>query len=272
MTRIYRMQFVDTHFHIFLSGIGQVGARYVPAYDAPLARWQALAEPVGVTHGVLVQPSFLGTDNQLMLSALLAHRRQLRGVAVLAPTASATELRAMHDAGVCGIRLNLSGQSHRLDDWQQAHALWDVLLELGWHVELHTDRGALPDVLLQLPRSLPLVIDHMGKPEQASAHDATCRAVCHRMQSAPVWVKLSGAYRLGGCDASALAKLWCGELGVDRLVWGSDWPCTNHETQADYPRLLAQLTDWVGPERVVQVAQHNAQKLYFSTMDTDPPI
>jgi hypothetical protein len=60
----------------------------------------------------------------------------------------------------------------------------------------------------------------MGKPETMAAGDATVRALATRARQAPVHVKLSGAYRLGGLDAGALARLWLGELGLDRLLWG----------------------------------------------------
>ena len=46
-------------------------------------------------------------------------------------------------------------------------------------------------------------------------------------------IKLSGAYGLGDLHAGALARLWLAELGSGRLLWGSDWPCTNHEAHAD---------------------------------------
>jgi predicted TIM-barrel fold metal-dependent hydrolase len=257
---------VDSHFHVFEAGPARPGARYRPAYAAPLAGWQALAAPLGVGRGVLVQTSFLGTDNRSLLAQLAAEPDALRGVAVVAPTATPAELQALHAAGVRGIRLNLAGASHRLDDWARPPGIWDALLALGWHVELHTDIGQLPGVLAQLPGALPLVIDHMGKPEAVSAADATVCAVRDRTRTgaAPVHIKLSGAYRLGGLDAGALARLWRAELGADRLLWGSDWPCTNHEAEADYPALLAALTDWLRDDAAVaQALVENPTRLYW---------
>ena len=59
---------VDTHFHVFEAGIGQRGSRYVPAYAARIADWQQVSRAAGISLGVLVQTSFLGTDNRLLLS------------------------------------------------------------------------------------------------------------------------------------------------------------------------------------------------------------
>jgi predicted TIM-barrel fold metal-dependent hydrolase len=98
--------------------------------------------------------------------------------------------------------------------------LWDALAALGWHLELHTDIGRLPGVLAQLPAALPLVVDHMGKPETVAPRDASVRALAARAQQASVHVKLSGAYRLGGLDAGALARLWLGELGPTASAMG----------------------------------------------------
>ena len=149
-------------------------------------------------------------------------------------------------------------------------------------MELHTDSGALPDVLAALPQALPVVVDHFGKPATSSPLDATVAALRQRSQmghasaatsdllsgaqAPPVHVKLSGAYRLGpGVNPKTLARLWLGELGPQALLWGSDWPCTNHELQADYAALHAALDDWLGCEgdAVMAARSTNPMRLYW---------
>ena len=263
MNSIRSKNWVDTHFHVFNAGEAVAVARYVPQYTAALQDWMALAQGVGVTRGVCVQPSFLGVDNHLMLQALKAHPEALRGVAVLAADTPADELNALHTAGVRGIRLNLAGVSHDVAAWTRADRLWRTLHELGWHLEVHTDQGALPEVLRQLPSDMPLVVDHMAKPIAARAMDASIAAVVRRAQHTATYVKLSGAYRLGGVDAASLAHLWLHELGPAALLWGSDWPCTNHEHLATYDVLFAALSAWVGPQHLDDVLSHNPQRLYW---------
>ena len=254
---------IDTHFHVFAVGKAVSEARYVPQYDASLAAWQAAAAPSGVTHGVLVQTSFMGTDNRLLLAHLAARPDHLRGVAVVSPDATPATLQPMHKLGVRGIRLNLAGASHDMAVWAATTGLWDAMLALGWHVELHTDSGALPAVLARLPQALPLVLDHFAKPKQAALHDETVQAVLHR--TGRVHIKLSGAYRLGGVKPQALASLWLGELGPQALLWGSDWPCTNHEADADYPALYAALDGWLGGEMAAVAAARstNPWRVYW---------
>ena len=61
---------IDSHFHVFSAGEGSARARYVPRYNAPYEAWQRQASVVGVTRGVVVQPSFLGTDNTRLCAEL----------------------------------------------------------------------------------------------------------------------------------------------------------------------------------------------------------
>jgi len=256
-------KWVDTHFHVFNAGEAVKGARYVPQFTAPLQDWKSLAQGVDVVRGVCVQPSFLGTDNSLMLSALLEHPDVLRGVAVVAADIHADELNAMHESGVRGIRLNLVGIDHDIPEWTRAERVWRCMHDLGWHLEVHTDQGALPKVLTQLPTEMPLVIDHMAKPSGAKATHATVQALVQRSQQVPTYIKLSGAYRLGGLDAASLAHIWLHELGPQALLWGSDWPCTNYESLANYAELFAALVTWVGDTHLDDVLHNNPQRLYW---------
>lgn len=254
---------VDTHFHVFHAGVAVDGARYVPQYSALLTDWMRQAQSVGIGRGVWVQPSFLGTDNSLMVSALQAHPDMLRGIAVVRPNVAADELLALHQAGVRGIRLNLAGISHDIPEWTQAHTVWQFMQSVGWHLEVHTDQGRLPHVLAQLPPDVALVVDHMAKPMQARADDPSVRALRERTRATTVHVKLSGAYRLGDVSADQLAAVLQSELGAKTLLWGSDWPCTNHEQFADFEKLMAQAHAWMDADGFEQVMVRNPLQLYW---------
>jgi predicted TIM-barrel fold metal-dependent hydrolase len=259
---------VDTHFHIFEAGKAIEGARYVPAYAATLNQWWSLAGAVGVTHGVLVQPSFLGTDNRLMLEGLVTYPGRLMGVAVVEPTISLEEMTEMHSLGVRGVRLNLVGGDHRVEQWSRNASLWDRMISLGWHVEIHTDPGRLSDVLPKIPSGPKIVVDHMAKPLSAHSNDPTLQLL-RRYGPDRVIVKLSGAYRQAGVDAKELAEVLLGELGASALLWGSDWPCTNHENCADYSLLRESLDRWVGEASVDEVMSRNPMRLYWGIQDID---
>jgi predicted TIM-barrel fold metal-dependent hydrolase len=65
-----------------------------------------------------------------------------------------------------------------------------------------------------------------------------------------VWVKLSGAYRLGANGrgdevAREAVPLLRSAFGPERLLWGSDWPHTQMETVTNYSEVRAQFDTWI---------------------------
>ena len=229
---------VDCHFHVFDRGHASPTARYRPAYDARLIDWERQLSSLGVQYGVVVQTSFLGTDNTALLQALRAEPDRLRGVAVVDPDTSDADLVMMRELGVRGIRLNLFGDV----GWRRITTpawleLFARIVPCGWHVELHADNGASGIVLTEFASalhaagiSLPIVLDHFGRPGQAGVDDPIFAAVQSMRGQQEVWVKLSAPYRQHSHkDWSTLAGKWATVAGLDRLVWGSDWPWTNYE-------------------------------------------
>ncbi|SDC89644.1 Predicted metal-dependent hydrolase, TIM-barrel fold [Cupriavidus sp. YR651] len=238
---------VDCHFHVFDADVAVASARYRPPYAARLEDWRGFAASIGDAYGVVVQTSFLGTDNSALLAALGSMPERLRGVAVVDPTVADAELATLHAAGVRGIRLNLYGDA----DWQRiGTAPWRTLFArigaLGWHVELHTGNGEGAAVLATLDTALgqlpvPVVLDHFGRPGAAGIDDAVFDMAGAVQQRRQLWVKISAPYRLpAGLDWRAIAEKWVEVAGQDRLILGSDWPWTNHEssTRADECRAL----------------------------------
>lgn len=265
---------VDCHFHVFDAGVAVASARYRPSYAAPLTAWLAMAATVGGAqaepYGVVVQTSFLGTDNAMMLATLRRMPARLRGVAVLDPSVSDAELAAFDTAGVRGIRLNLYGD----DGWRRIEtAPWRTLFQriaaLGWHIEIHTHNGDGAVVLSALDAALgntatPVVLDHFGRPGELGTDDPifdVARAVGERR---PLWVKISAPYRLSNVDLwPALTTRWAEIAGPDRLVWGSDWPWTNHEGPARADECRNTMT-WLAqrPDLEEALRWRNAAALY----------
>ena len=257
---------VDTHAHVFTRDAPAVaGARYRPDYEATLDHWMALWPAAGVTHGVLVQPSFFGTDNSEMLRALAAHPHRLRGVAVVDPEITDEELARLQAGGVRAIRLNLAGiadyspyASHR------SMALLERIHARGMHVEVHGDAGRLPEIAPLLgPSHVCVVFDHFGNPGASDAEvDATFARVAVLAHLCRVGVKLSGAYRIGNVDPRHMALRWLEIVGHENLVWGSDWPWTRHESGRDYAALRGDLERWLPEGLAPRVLWDNAAALY----------
>ena len=215
--------------------------RYAPGYDADLSAYLAQLDRHGIARGVLVQPSFLGTDNSFLLAALRAEPLRLRGIAVVAGEA---DLAALDGTGIVGIRLNLIGQP----DPELAPGFLAAIARRGWQIEIQVEAHRLPRVLPPLlGADIDLVIDHFGKPDPAQGvEDPGFRYLLTAAATRRVWVKLSGAYRAGGADvAGAAVPLLREAFGLDRLVWGSDWPHTQFERLTDYRAVRRQLDSWL---------------------------
>jgi predicted TIM-barrel fold metal-dependent hydrolase len=241
---------IDSHAHVFVRGLPLAPQRrHAPDYDATPADFSALLAAHGVSHALLVQPSFLGTDNRFLLDAIRARPRRLRGVAVVDPeTDDDDALQALADGGICGIRLNLVGlpiPDFSRPAWQR---LFARVRALDWHVELHRDSQALARAGQPvLDAGCKLVVDHFGRP--GGADDGGQAWLLAAAAGGRTWVKLSAAYRSWPMPwappARAAADRLLRAFGAERLLWGSDWPHTEHRDGVDYTAARAALADWV---------------------------
>jgi predicted TIM-barrel fold metal-dependent hydrolase len=226
---------IDAHAHVFVRGLPLAARRrYAPDYDAPLDLYLEHLDRHGLSHGVLVQPSFLGVDNAYLVENLRQAPARLRGVAVVDADVDRDDLRRLDDAGIVGIRLNLVGQA--LPDltapaWA---SLLAVLRERSWHVEI---QRSCDDVAVLARRlidaGVEVVLDHFALPSPDAGSDHPGFAgVLALGASQRAWVKLSAPYR-SGPDGERLAQrvypLLREAFGLDRLMWGSDWPHTRFE-------------------------------------------
>ncbi|WP_437436709.1 amidohydrolase family protein [Pseudomonas putida] len=240
---------IDSHAHVFSRGLNLAAERrYAPTYDAPLGDYLAQLAGHGFSHGVLVQPSFLGTDNSYLLAALQTAPRQLRGVVMLEPGVARDTLEQMARLGVRGVRLNLMGQA--LPDLRDAgwRPLLELIGDLGWHVELHRQVADIPALVRALqPYGVDIVIDHFGRPDARLGLGQPGFAELLTLGGqGKVWVKVSGIYRLGGAPGQNLdfaRQALCAleaHYGADRLMWGSDWPHTQHESVMSFTAAVEQ--------------------------------
>lgn len=243
---------VDTHAHVFVRGLPLAAERrYAPDYDAPLSAYRAELDRLGLTHGVLVQPSFLGIDNGYLLAALATAPHRLRGVAVVSPAVPADELERLARAGIVGIRLNLIGAATPDLAREPWRGLLRRVVEAGLHVELQSEAGRLAGLLPPLlDAGATVVVDHFGLPDPAlGTADPGWRAMVARAAGEPrMWLKLSGAYRLGpdgAALAARLAPILRDAFTPARLVFGTDWPHTRFEDAGRGAAALAALAIWL---------------------------
>lgn len=267
---------VDCHFHVIAPADEAPmlpGRSYTPA-PASLDQWRATMAPLGVTHGVVVQPSPYGTDNRVLLAALEQARGTLVGVAAVDAGVSDAELDRLAQAGVRGARMAhfAAGDPRAMSGLVPLaafDALEDRLAERGMHLDLFTDSRLLPGIANRLLRSrVPVVIDHMGRaPASLGAGHEGVRALVRLLQEGPVWAKLSGMANLsdtapGYADVRPIHDVLV-DAAPHRLVWGSDWPHTRPTGERPTTAALWRLFEaWTPPSLRDPIASANALEFY----------
>ena len=239
---------IDTHAHVIGGPPYVAGRSYTPP-PATMARYLAMLDATGISFGVLTQVSVHGTDNRVLVDALTRNRQRLRGIAVIAPDAPDSEKRALKEAGVVGLRLNvLYGGGIGFERLQDYAALCQ---EMGWHLQFLVDAGELPQLARTL-RALPVpfLIDHMGHfPTSRGVNDPGFQTLLALVRDG-AWVRLSGAYRttVQGPpydDTVPFARALIG-ANAERCVWGSDWPhVANWGVMMTVADLMALFVRWV---------------------------
>lgn len=232
--------------------------RYTPQQDAPLSSFCTLLEGNGLAGAVIVQPSFLGSDNSFLLSALAEARERnteldIWGVVAVPPATPTEDLERLRDCGVIGARMNLLGAPVPDLSAPVWRSFFKVVNQLGWHLELHVEGPRLPAVLPELiKRCDRVVIDHFGLPDPKQPQ--ACRGLRHLLDAPKdaLWVKASAPYRVFEGLPTAEAARRCGPLyrilvealGENRVLWGSDWPWTRFASVERYDLTLSWLEVW----------------------------
>jgi len=257
----------DSHAHVI-----ENPARYPLSpgrtYDPPLApldAYLAMLDRHGIAHGVLVQPSVYSYDNSCMLDALDRAGGRLFGVAVPAPDASPEDLEEMHRRGVRGVRCNLLNPGGLAPEMVMP---WQPLLrELGWHVAFHIAAETVDELGEYLGRfSVPVVIDHMGRPDRGAVISAIPRLkrLIELVREGRCFVKLSAPYRLSAArppwrDVTPLARALVAANSA-ACLWATDWPHTDTPRSASVKDLLDALDDWCPDARTQQIVLAEAPR------------
>ncbi|MCM2253228.1 MAG: amidohydrolase family protein [Ramlibacter sp.] len=278
---------VDAHCHVFGPGERFPFAperKYTPC-DASREQLFALRDHLGVHRNVLVQATCHGADNSALLDALRHSEGRARGVVTVRRGVSDDELRAMHEAGVRGVRFNFV---KRLVDFTPKDELAEIaarIAPLGWHVVIYfeaADLAGLWDFFTALPTTV--VVDHMGRPDVSKPLDGPeFELFVKFMRDHPnVWSKVSCPERLSISGPPALD----GERNAyrdvvpfarrivetfpDRVLWGTDWP---HPNLKDHMPDDGLLVDFIPHFAVTPELQHkllvdNPLRLYWPEAGT----
>jgi predicted TIM-barrel fold metal-dependent hydrolase len=255
---------VDTHFHIFeKDSSNKDHSRYSVDYSARIEDWLDQANKQDIAGGVIVQPSFLGFDNSLLIEAIKSNSRLLRGVAVVTPDTTRSDLIALSKQGVRGIRLNFYGDEDPFSTLQRYTELIKLLKGVGMHLQIHHDDGFLNGLLLAIPAGVDIVLDHFGRPKAVDEFENLSAGIDkHRDR---LWVKLSAQYRTPNLNHQIVFQYWLNKIGSARLLWGSDWPHTRFEAAESYSTQMNRFQSLcAAPEIKDQILSANPKALYWS--------
>jgi predicted TIM-barrel fold metal-dependent hydrolase len=259
------------------------GRVYTPEQASP-EEMAALHQALHIERVVIVTPSVYGTDNAATVWGIKARGDNARGVAVVDDKTATSELDALGQAGIRGIRLNLAtgGTSDPSVGRQRFAAAVERMKTRNWHVQMFTSLAmisAIKDLAAASPA--PVVFDHFGGAEARLGVDQPgFTDLLQLVQSGKAYVKISGAYRASSLapdygDAAPLARALIA-ANPDRILWGTDWPHPNSVTpagqkptevtpllQIDDGRLLNQLPVWA-PDAAIRkrILVENPARLY----------
>jgi 2-pyrone-4,6-dicarboxylate lactonase len=221
----------DVHCHIF----GPfdrfpipAGASYHPA-ETPLERYRIMADRLGLTRAVFVQPAIYGVDHWVMLDAIARGGGRYAGVGIVADD---SDVAALHAGGLRGARFNFVGHLGVGPSREMVERTAVRVAPLGWHLVFHVDEVALLDQADWLAcLNVPVVIDHMARLNAGEGTDtAAFRALVALARLPHVWVKISAADRMcADGDLSRAVPFMAAlvEAAPSRTLWGTDWPHPN---------------------------------------------
>src|SRR3954468_3097049 len=191
----------DSHTHIhpdpakFPMFSGRV---YTPELASP-EEMSALHKALHMERVVIVTPSIYGPDNSATLFGMKARGPAARGVAVIDDKTSDSDLDAMGQAGIRGIRLNLAtgGVNDPNVGRTRFQAAVDRMKARGWHIQLFTNLAmitAIKELVANAP--VPVVFDHFGGAQaELGVAQPGFSDLLELVKSGKAHVKISGAYR-----------------------------------------------------------------------------
>jgi L-fucono-1,5-lactonase len=269
---------IDAHQHFWQLGrpechwptsvLPPIHRDFGPAELAPLAA------AAGVTGTVLVQsqPDDRDTDFLLELAAATPLVRAVVAWVELArPTAPARIASLARHPKMRGIRPMLQDLAD--ERWLLRPALSsaiEALLLHGLSFDALIRPRHLPHLLEFAARypALPIIIDHAAKPDLVHGALDPWRADLARLAEHPnVSCKLSGLLTEAAPDwkpedLRPCVDVLCQYFGVERLMWGSDWPVVNLASSYQHWYRLAQSLIGVHDGAIAAVFDRTARRIY----------
>ena len=267
----------DCHFHVFGDpalypprgrGAGPLAASFADA--------GRMHRTLGIARGVIVQPMVYGSDHRLLLECLHADPRY-RGVAVIDDSVTDRELARMHEAGVRGVRLNLSraypASSRVPSDREGFERTVARIAKLGWHVKILAMMDDLVTYESWLrPLRLTVVVDHLAAPDAKRGFDQPgFDLLMALLRQDNWWMLLANGDRRSAAgfpwdDIVPFVQAYVA-AAPERTVWATNWPpALGGKPELPNPADLLEFLYRCVPDRAQQqrILADNPARLYFN--------
>ncbi|MEN3382971.1 MAG: 2-pyrone-4,6-dicarboxylate lactonase, partial [Hyphomicrobiales bacterium] len=209
---------------------------------------------LGLQRGIIVQPTTYGADHQATLDGIAAAGPNYRGCANAAVFDSADDatLAKLHAGGIRGARFSRQSLGIALTADAFARAIARIR-ELGWFIKVQPETNGFAEQAAQYEKlDLPIIIDHMGRPNPAAGRDdPSLKKTLELLSQGNFWVMLSLAEKISKAgkpwdDVVLLMRAYI-EAAPDRVIWASDWPhpisTSQPPNEADLIELLYRATN-----------------------------
>jgi L-fuconolactonase len=282
---------IDAHFHSWQLSRGdygwltpEIGSIY---RDVAVADWQKLAEPLGITRGVLVQAAPTVAET-LHLLALAEENLAILGVVgwvdfTAADAVSQIEQLAKHPKlkGLRPMLHDLPGPAWILQPAVQPALAAMANLGLVFDALIRPVHSTHILQMAERHTNLSIVIDHCAKPEIARGVDTAWQPWAVGMAALAalpnVSCKLSGLLteagevEMGQAPNPNICKPWAEYVlqvfGTERIMWGSDWPVlelagdkeNGYQTWFEY---CQSITRHLSTSQQDNISQNNAKLIY----------
>ena len=227
-----------------------------PSQAGNAAKFRAVLDAHGLTHGLLVGAGPYGPDNRCMLNALAESGGRFKGIALAKADAPDRELAALAEQGVVGIRMNLMGHGMKPLIEPGAERLLAQVKEMQWFLQIHCQKDELAAAAPILRKAgVRVMVDHFGRPDvKRGVSQPGFQALLEFGKSGNAVIKLSGPFRSSVAgypyhDVDPFIAAAIAAFTLENCVWGSDWPFVRMDERMDYGPGYACLARWLPDAR-----------------------
>ena len=224
----------DTHLHVYgpFDRYPLVAERgYDPDPHSTLDDYLQTHRALGLERAVIVTGSGNGTNNRITLDALKHMDGSFKGLALLDPAVTDSELVELKDGGFSGFRIKTNGRGGlSFDDSKRMAARTEGF---DWHVEFMSE--SLAEVIRAVPflnsLNVPYTFDHVAhaEPHMAGKDQQFAELLRILKNERQAWISLYSFYQLseaGPPDYRDMVDVVQTIVAnrADNVVWGSNWP------------------------------------------------